>query len=96
MSGDSLFSLMKKTSLMQTVQWNMTAGCSSGARALPSPEVSCKEAQGSAELELVCRRDLQSQLNASGRCPSRGRGHKTADVFVRAFSFLFSLVVELK
>lgn len=69
--GDSLFSLMKKTYLMQTVQWNMTAGRSSGAQALLSPEVSCKEALDSAELELVCRRDLQSQLNASGRCLQR-------------------------
>lgn len=41
-----------------------------GAQALPSPEVSCEEALDSAELELVCRRDLrrdlQSQLKASG------------------------------
>lgn len=70
MFGDSPFSLMKKTYLMQTVQWNMTAGCSLGAQALPSPEVSCEEALDSAELELVCRRDLrrdlQSQLKASG------------------------------
>lgn len=29
-------------------------------------KVSCEEALDSAELELVCRRDLQSQLNASG------------------------------
>lgn len=69
--GDSLFSLMKKTYLMQTVQWNMTAGHALGAWALPSPGVSCKEALDSAELELVCRRDLQSQLNASGSCLQR-------------------------
>lgn len=46
MFGDSLFSSMKKTYLMQTVQWNMTAGHSLGAQALPSPEVQSLSAEG--------------------------------------------------